>query len=83
MITLRIIRVFEGPRHDLLRSIWECVAEYCQEKMILKWFVNSDGWDHAECLNRIWAEEQADPTGRLVITGAKRAWFCRQRPIPG
>ena len=42
MITVRIIRIFEGPRHDLLRSIWECIAEYCQEKMVLKWFENSE-----------------------------------------
>jgi len=68
VITVRIIRIFEGPRHDLLRSIWNVIAEYAQDKMVLKWFPNTAGWDHTECLNRIWTEEQDDPSGRLVIT---------------
>lgn len=68
MIKVRIIRVFDGPRHTLLRDLWDCIAEYAQDRMILEWFPNSGRWDHSECLNRIWTEEQADPTGRLVIT---------------
>ena len=68
MITVRIIRVFDGPRHDLLRSLWECIAEYARDQMILKWFPNDRGWDHTECLNRIWTEEQQSPSSRLLIT---------------
>lgn len=68
MITVRIINVFEGFRHARLRSIWEVVAEYAQTALKLKWFRNTGGWDHAECLNRIWSEEQTDLAGRLVIT---------------
>lgn len=68
MITVRLIHIFEGPRHERLRTLWEIIAEYAKDKIRLKWFRNPNEWDHSESLNRIWLEEQTESDDRLIIT---------------
>ncbi len=68
MIAVRLIRIFEGPRHDRLYNLWDAIAEYLQNKMILRWFNNSGGLDHAGALHAIWSEELEFDENRLVIT---------------
>lgn len=74
-----MIRVFEGPRHDRLRAIWETIAEYEADTIRLRWFPNDQArLRHAECLNEIWRQCQSNPVcaavtetgtaGRIILT---------------
>lgn len=71
LVDVRLIRVFEGLRHDRLRLIWDVIAEYCSNSIRLKWFENSRGQlRHAECLNHMWRESLDGPANRVVFTEA-------------
>lgn len=70
-VKTRIIRAFEGPRHDRLYSIWDAIAEY-QPECNLEWFPNPNGWaySHGEAFNAIWEEERDRPSRYLLLTEA-------------
>ncbi len=68
MIAVRITKLFDGPRHERLYNIWEAIAEYCQEYMVLRWYNNLKGLNHASALNAIWQEEREFDQTRLILT---------------
>lgn len=67
-VNVNLIRVFDGPRHERLRLLWDCFAEYNREQFRLHWFPNPHGASHARCLNSIWEEEMKRPEPYAVIT---------------
>lgn len=70
-VEVHIIRVFEGPRHDRLRAIWDVISEFAADRLRLRWFANPNGrLRHAECLNKIWADSRPNAPDRMVITEA-------------
>lgn len=61
-VDVHIIRAFEGPRHDRLAAIWDCVAEYCKESIRLRIFANPGAkLSHAECLQAQWDAIKNEP----------------------
>jgi hypothetical protein len=67
-VNVNIIRVFQGPRHDRLRFLWDCAAEAYSDHFRLRWFANPLVMSHAECLQRLWREELARPERFAIIT---------------
>lgn len=67
--TIRLIRAFEGPRHDRLEKIWDAVAEYLPKSINVRVFSNVNGkLSHAECLQRMWREEEEFDNRYVVFT---------------
>lgn len=55
---VRLIRCFEGPRHDRLHALWDCIAEYVSPFAYVRVLDNPGAkLSHAQCLQRAWAEE--------------------------
>lgn len=68
-ITFHLIKVFDGPRHDRLRAIWNKLAYKHRDKMNLVWWENPDArLQHAQCLARIWEGIEDMPGRYHVIT---------------
>jgi hypothetical protein len=65
-ITIRLIRAFDGPRHQRLRRIWQAIAEYIAPEANVRWFVNERRLRHAECFDKMWHEEQ-EFDNRIVL----------------
>jgi hypothetical protein len=58
-VTIRIIRCFEGPRHERLEKIWDIIAEMLPDYLNFRVFANPGArLSHGECFNRMWMEEQ-------------------------
>lgn len=68
MLNVNLIRVFEGHRHEKLRFLWECWAEYNQRQARLVWHANPTQKCHADCLKEIWGAEVDRPERYAVIT---------------
>ncbi len=67
--TVRLIRAFDGPRHERLYNIWEAIAEFVAPVISVRVFSNPDGrLSHAECYNRIWMEEQEFDNRHVILT---------------
>lgn len=57
-LTIRLIRAFDGPRHERVRTIWQAIAEYAAPVVNVRWFANTGGrLRHAQSYNRMWNEE--------------------------
>lgn len=66
--TVRLIRAFQGPRHDQLERVWDTIAEYCADQIILRPFDNlKKGLRHDEAFQRIWLDERRG-SGPLLLT---------------
>ncbi len=72
--TVRLIRAFDGPRHQRLRDIWTAIAEYIRDVAVVRWYSNTTGRRHAECFDAMWQEEQ-EFDNRLVL-------FCEEDFLP-
>lgn len=63
------LRAFDGPRHDRLRAIWDCLAEHNKGAWRLCRFGNPRArLTHAQGLNAMWAEELKRPERYAIIT---------------
>lgn len=69
ILTIRLIRAFEGPIHDELYRIWDAVAEYMAPDINVRVFANPGGkLSHAEAFQAIWAEEREFDNDFLCLT---------------
>lgn len=57
-LTIRLIRIFDGPRHQRLRNIWTAIAEYIQDDANVRWYVNDKNLSHGQAYDAMWREEQ-------------------------
>lgn len=57
-MVIRLIRIFNGPRHIRLRNIWEAIAEYIAPEISVRWYCNDKGLSHGQAFDAIWREEQ-------------------------
>jgi hypothetical protein len=57
-ITIRLIRAFDGPRHQRLRDIWTAIAEYIAPHISVRWYANEKGLRHAQAFDVMWREEE-------------------------
>ena len=66
---IRIARAFEGPRHDRLAKIWDCIAEYAQDdvRLIVEPNLNPR-LSHAEIFERMYAKDVKEPNRYLLLT---------------
>jgi hypothetical protein len=69
-VAVRIIKIFEGPRHERLYNIWEAIAEWNQREMVLRWYSNHQGLRHAPAFEAMWQEEREFDEDRVVFTEA-------------
>jgi hypothetical protein len=68
-VTVRIARAFSGPRHSRLELIWDCVAEYLQDRMVLDVTDNQvRKLSHAQIFQRMWEEEKDCPNRYVLFT---------------
>lgn len=67
-INVNIIDIFQGPRHDRLRRIWNKIGTL--PNIRLNWFQNSVGFTHGACLEIMWAEELRRPERYCLFTEA-------------
>lgn len=67
-LAIRLIRAFDGTRHQRLRDIWTAIAEYVQEDAVVRWFHNSRGLRHAQAFDVIWREEQEFDNRAVLLT---------------
>jgi len=66
-VNVNLIRIFEGPRHDRLRLLWDCYAELRRRRLRLFWYPGA-GRRHAQNLKLLWAEEMKRPERYAIIT---------------
>lgn len=69
-VNINIIRIFEGPRHERLRTLWDTYAELRRRRIRLHWFPNPLEMDHPTALKRLWEEEMKRPERYAIITEA-------------
>lgn len=69
-VTVRLVRAFDGPRHDRLRTIWQTIAEYASPNVVVSWFANMGcRLSHADAFQAIWREEcQRDDPPFVLFT---------------
>jgi len=67
--TIRIARAFEGPRHERLEKVWDCIAEYVQDDARLIVEPNrSPRISHADIFGRMYAKDSEEPNRFLLLT---------------
>jgi hypothetical protein len=70
VLTIRLIRCFDGWRNERLHALWDGIAEY-ERAVRVKWFPNPDArLRHAQCFNEMWAAEQSCANRYVVFTEA-------------
>jgi hypothetical protein len=68
VVAVRLIRAFEGPRHDRLRNIWQAIAEYSAPSIRVHWYANAGArLSHADAFSRIWLEERTRGDTQFVL----------------
>jgi hypothetical protein len=71
LLTVRLIRCFEGPRHERLYKIWDAIAEYIAPEANVRWYANPDvALRHAQCFDRMWQEELEFDNRYVLFTEA-------------
>lgn len=67
--TIRIARAFEGPRHERLEKIWDCIAEYAQEDARLIVEPNlRPRLSHADIFERMYHKDLVAENRYLLLT---------------
>lgn len=68
-VRVAILRCFEGPRHDKLELIWDCIAEYCRDRVVLDVHPNMRPMvRHDQALEMLWRKLKDAPERYLLIT---------------
>lgn len=68
-VTVRIARAFDGPRHRRLEAIWDTIAEYARDRIVLRWEPNTrDRVSHADIFNRMWRKDRRGPNRYVLLT---------------
>lgn len=69
LVSVRLIRAFEGPRHDRLRDLWTAIAEYSAPYVRVEWFPNQGALlSHGDAFQRIWIEENSREPQYVLMT---------------
>jgi hypothetical protein len=69
VINVRIIKAFEGPRHDRLEGIWRRLGTLYADKIHLIVHENPGAVrNHARMLAEMWDEERNRPETHAIIT---------------
>lgn len=85
-LTVRQIKIFDGPRHRRLRAVWDVIAEQYRDVLVLKRYDNMDErLRHGQAYNKMWVEERDEPNRYVLFTEEdflpRFEWLQTERPL--